>query len=69
VNRNPASNIGELIRRVDRASATEVAEVEHWTREDVSQLLQTSRLHEPRFAPVLAVLFSTGMRRGEALGL
>jgi hypothetical protein len=27
VNRNPASNIGELIRRVDRASATEVAEV------------------------------------------
>ncbi len=36
---------------------------------EVSQLLETARLYEPRFAPVLAVLFSTGMRRGEALGL
>jgi integrase len=69
VNRNPASSIGELIRRVDRASATEVKEVQYWTREEVSQLLETARLHEPRFAPVLVVLFSTGMRRGEALGL
>ena len=36
--RNPASNIGELIRRVGRASATESTEIEHWTREEVSQL-------------------------------
>jgi integrase len=69
VKRNPASNIGELIRRVDRASATEVTEVEHWTRKEVGQLLETARLHEPRLAPLLSVLFSTGMRRGEALGL
>jgi integrase len=37
--------------------------------EEVGQLLETARLHEPRFAPLLVVLFSTGMRRGEALGL
>ncbi len=35
----------------------------------MSQLLETARLHEPRFAPLLVVLFSTGIRRGEALGL
>jgi len=54
---------------VDRASAAEVTEVEHWTRKEVGQLLETARLHEPRLAPLLSVLFSTGMRRGEALGL
>ncbi len=69
VNRNPASSIGELIRRVGRASATEVKEVQYWTREEVGQLLETARLHEPRFAPLLVVLFSTGIRRGEAIGL
>ncbi len=69
VNRNPASNIGELIRRVGRASAKEVTEVQYWTREEVSQLLETARQHEPRFAPLLVALFSTGIRRGEALGL
>jgi len=67
--RNPASNIGELIRRVGRASATESTEVEHWTREEVSQLLETAHLHEPRFAPVLFLLFSTGVRRGEGIAL
>jgi site-specific recombinase XerD len=59
VNQNPASSIGELIRRVGRASATEV---QYWTREEVGQLLETARLHEARFAPLLVVLFSTGIR-------
>jgi integrase len=54
---------------VGQASATEVKEVQYWTREEVGQLLETARLHEVRFAPLLVVLFSTGMRRGEALGL
>src|SRR5262249_16781620 len=32
-------------------------------------LLGIAREHNPGFAPFLAVLFATGMRRGEALGL
>ena len=69
VTRNPALKIGELIRRVDRASAIEVAEVEYWTRDEVRRLLETARGYEPRFAPLLFVLLSTGIRRGEAMGL
>ncbi len=44
-------------------------EVEYWGRDKVEIILSVAREHEPRFAPVLDVLFSTGMRRGEALGL
>jgi integrase len=67
--RNPAARIGELMRRVERATATETAEVEYWTREEVAGLLAIAHETEPRFEPLLNVLFATGMRRGEALGL
>lgn len=69
LDRNPASRVGELIRRVDRAAATETEEADYWTRAEVEKLLATARQHEPRFAPFLFLLFSTGLRRGEALGL
>ena len=69
VNRNPASRSGELIRRVGGASASQIEEVEHWTRREVEILIATACKHEPGFAPLLVLLFSTGVRRGEALGL
>ncbi len=67
--RNPAINIGQLMRRVDRATAVEDKGVEYWTRREVQILLELSRTHEPRFAPLFQLLFATGMRRGEAIGL
>jgi integrase len=69
VERNPASRIGDLMRRVDARLAGEVKEVEHWSRAEVERLLTLAREHEPRFAPPLLFLFSTGCRRGEVLGL
>jgi len=67
--RNPASGMGEMLRRVHQASAVETEEVETWSRDEVATLLETARETDPRFAPLLALLFATGMRRGEALGL
>ena len=69
VAQNPAARIGELMRRVGRATATETAEVQHWTREEIAGLLKVAWATEPAFAPLLHLLLSTGMRRGEALGL
>jgi integrase len=69
VPRNPAINIGALLTQVGRSVASETDEVEHWTRSEVTELISIAHEHEPRFAPVLTVLMSTGMRRGEALGL
>jgi integrase len=43
--------------------------VQYWTRGEVERLIALARKHEPRFAPLLVLLFSTGLRRGEALGL
>jgi integrase len=69
VERNPAARIGELMRRVDRRIASSAQDVEYWSREEVNALLDVAREHEPSFAPILSLLLSTGMRRGEALGL
>jgi integrase len=67
--RNPAARIGELMRRIDTSLATEVRDVEHWSRAEVERLIELARKHELRFAPALVFLFSTACRRGEALGL
>ncbi len=69
VERNPASRIGELMRRVGRQLAPEVNEVQCWSRQEASDLIALAREHEPQIAPLLLFLFSTGTRRGEALGL
>lgn len=69
VSRNPASRIGELMRRVDRRVAREVTEVETWSRSEIDTLLELAREHEPSFYPALLFLLSTGVRRGELLGL
>ncbi len=67
--RNPAAGIGDLMRRVDRRLSTEVKKVEVWSRQEVLALLDIARKHEPAFYPALLLLFSTGVRRGELLGL
>jgi len=69
VDRNPAARIGELLRRVDQRYAIEAESVETWTPQEISTLLEVASEYEPRFAPALAVLFYTGLRRGELLGL
>jgi integrase len=69
VSRNPAAPIGELMRRVDRRVASEVVEVESWSRSEVETLLHLAQEHEPVFYPALLFLLSTGVRRGELLGL
>ena len=69
VERNPASRLGELLRRVDRSAASEVKLMDCWSREKVDALLRAVGDHEPRFHPALATLFNMGMRRGELLGL
>ena len=69
VDRNPATRIGELMRRVDRRLLTEVREVEVWSRDEVGRLLDLAREHEPWLYPALLFVFSTGARRGEMLGL
>ena len=57
------------MRRVERRVGSEAEEVEHWSRAEVTKLIEIAHTHEPRFGPLLALLFSTGLRRGEALGL
>ena len=67
--RNPAARLGELMRRVGRRTATEASAVDTWTETEIETLLALAGEHEPRIRPALVVLFSTGMRRGELLGL
>ncbi len=82
--RNPASGCGRLIAKVAQREAEQAHVVDSWTRAEAETLLcvaeeedRRSFLHrhasgrpgEARFAPLLRFLFSTGCRRGEALGL
>jgi integrase len=67
--RNPAARLGTLMRRVDRSKAAETKEVDSWTHREVETLLDLAGEHEPRLYACLAVLLSTGLRRGELLGL
>ncbi len=66
---NVASKLGEIVGRLERSQASEVRQVDSWTREEVAAILDLAREKEPRAYPVLHVLLSSGMRRGEALGL
>jgi integrase len=67
--RNPATHLGELMRRVDQYTASEVRVVDAWSRDEAGILLGLAKEHDSRFYCVLRLLFGTGMRRGEALGL
>ena len=69
ISRNPANGVGRLIARVTRSAAMEVSQIDAWTREEAQTLLSLAEENEPRFAPLLRFLLSTGARRSEALGL
>jgi len=69
IQQNPANGVGRLIARVARSEASEVPQVQAWTREEAETLLRVAEEHEASFAPLLRFLLSTGARRGEALGL
>jgi integrase len=61
--------VGEIVGKLERSHASEVRQIDAWTREEVAQILDLAREWEPRAYPIFHLLFSTGMRRGEALGL
>ena len=67
--RNPCRNLGRLLSKVKRQQSQEVDHVDAWSREEVAKLLSVAGDSEPGFYPLLAFLFSTGCRKGEALGL
>ncbi len=68
--RNVASKtVGEIVGKLERSQASEVRQVDAWTREEVVAILDIAREKEPRIYPVIHTLVSTGMRRGEVLGL
>ena len=69
LDRNPAARIGELMRRMDLRHAVEASQADAWSRNEVVQLMAIAEQHEPRFYPALVTLFSTGLRRGELIGL
>jgi integrase len=69
LDRNPISHLASLMRQVRNASATETVEREAWTRSEARVLLELASEHEPKIRPFLVLLFATGLRRGEALGL
>lgn len=66
---NPAAEIKSLMRRVQRRTDKQTREIDTWTIAEVQTLLAVARQHRARFAPLLATLFYTGMRKGEVLGL
>jgi len=69
VQRNVAARVGEIMRRVDRRYMKAAVSVDSWTPNEVARLLGIAEKHEPRIHPILATLFYTGMRVGEALGV
>jgi integrase len=73
VDRNPATRIGELARRVGRRLAEETPEPTTWTRAEAAQLLaladRVENKLEVRLGPLVRFLLGTGVRRGEALAL
>jgi integrase len=78
IDRNPANRLGEIMRRVNRRTAPEVRHADSWTPAEVATLLACAREDDAkegraasplRFHTALLFLFSTGARRGEALGL
>jgi integrase len=69
IDRNPAARLGEIMRGLANREATEVRQVDAWTHKEVAEILDLAREKEPRVYPVLVLLFQTGVRRGEALGL
>ena len=69
LDRNPVVEMKALLKRVRNATETEVEVREAWSRDEAEILLDLAWQHEQAFAPLLEILFGTGMRRGEALGL
>jgi integrase len=78
IERNPANRLGEIMRRVQRRTASEAGQADSWTPADVDTLLacalvddrKEGRAASPlRFHTALLFLLCTGARRGEVLGL
>ncbi len=64
--RNPAAGLGRDIRST---TATEAAEVEIFTREELARLLTTAEQDWSEWHPFLLTLARAGLRLGEAVGL
>src|SRR5438105_2880889 len=62
---NPALRMGRYLRRGDEP----IADVEPFSRDEVTTLLTTAREKFPRWYPLLLCALRTGMRQGELLAL
>jgi len=64
--RNPLQNLGRLLSKVERQQADQVRQIDSWTREEVSKLLDVVQQTEPLFLPGhhLPALHGLQARRG-----
>ena len=65
---NPAKGVGKHLSSIARSAALETERVQAWTAQEVGHLLSIASAHGD-FRSLLKLLFASGMRRGEALGL
>jgi integrase len=61
---NPVSGLGKLIKKTDPKK-----HINPFTKDEILLLLDTARVHFPRYYPVFLIAVSTGMRLGEVIGL
>ena len=69
IKRNPCARLSRVLGKIERHQSNEVRQVSAWSRAEVATLLEVAAKQEPVLYPLLTFLFSTGARRGEALGL
>jgi len=69
IDENPALGSGKVVARVARRFEHTARDIDAWTHDEASGLLDEAKEREPSiYAPLLCALH-TGMRRGEVLGL
>lgn len=66
---NAAADIKALMARVGRATDLQTRQIDAWGVTEVQTLMEVAAEVAPRFQPILATAFYTGMRRGELLAL
>lgn len=66
---NPTRGAGRWIGRAAENARDEARTVESWTRDEVERIIAAARTLPAPAGALVSLLFASGMRRGEALGL